>query len=206
MKRIYIILAISFISSIGIAQTKIGKGAEVNPNAVLEIESDNKGLLLPRIALVSTMDPSPLSNHVQGMTIYNTSKINDVIPGFYYNDGTKWQQMVTSDNKAVKFFYMPSIVFDTSTLASDLTKDLYAEYKKQFALQGNVVISSGAPDKDQGGIPHFTKPEDLFYYVTDYDTSVFENISISEKGIMKYDIKSNGSPYSIMNIVFVVKE
>src|SRR5690606_8893417 len=32
----------------------------------------------------------PLSAHVAGMMLYNTATANDVVPGIYYNDGTKW--------------------------------------------------------------------------------------------------------------------
>ncbi|XLL71796.1 hypothetical protein QCB52_15035, partial [Myroides odoratimimus] len=120
---------------------------------------------------------------------------------FYYNDGTKWQQMVTTDNKAVKFFYMPTITFDTSVLG-DGTKELYEEYKKQFTMtSGNAVKSTSAP----AVIPHFPAASDLYYYVTDFDPAVFSDIVIDDNGVMTYKIIGNGTPTSIMNIVFVVK-
>lgn len=206
MKKIYLTLALAALSTVGFAQTKIGGTPTINANAMLEIESTNKGLLLPRLELTSTTEFAPLESHVAGMTVYNTKRQNDVVPGFYYNDGTKWQQMVTTDNKAVKFFYMPSIVFDTSTktpAGEFVQKNLYQEYKNQFtSTGGNRVISNNAPAE----IPHFPSATDLYYYVTDYDTSVFSDITIDENGLMKYKIIDNGSPYSIMNIVFVVKE
>jgi len=213
MKKIYLGFAFTLLTTLGFAQTKIGvAGAnntpDVNANAILELDAADKGLLLPRLALEKTTDPTPLNEHVAGMTVYNTKKANDVVPGFYYNDGTKWQQMVTTDNKAVKFFYMPSIVFDTSIVTPDnetVTKDLYAEYTKQFGLEGNVAVSEGAPGKAEGGIPHFPKATDLYYYVTDYDTTTFSVINITAEGKMTYKVIGTGSAYSIMNIVFVVK-
>ena len=202
MKKIYLGFIFSILSTVGFAQTKVGGTPTINANAMLEIEASDKGLLLPRLALVSTTDFAPLQAHVAGMTVYNTNRENDVVPGFYYNDGTKWQQMVTSDNKAVKFFYMPSIVFDTATLGNG-TKDLYSEYKKQFNLEGpNNVSSAGAPNV----IPHFPNAEDLYYYVTDYDSTVFSNIAIDATGKMTYEVIGSGNPFSVMNIVFVVKE
>lgn len=212
MKKIYLGFAFTLLTTLGFAQTKIGvAGAntpDVNANAILELDAADKGLLLPRLPLEKTTDATPLKAHVAGMTVYNTSKVNDVVPGFYYNDGTKWQQMVTTDNKAVKFFYMPSIVFDTSTLTPDNKedeKDLYAEYIKQFGLKGNAVGSTGAPMADKGGIPHFPNATDLYYYVTDYDTTTFSVINITAEGKMTYKVIGTGSAYSIMNIVFVVK-
>ncbi|MEC4034601.1 hypothetical protein [Myroides odoratimimus] len=205
MKKIYLSIAISFLATAGFAQTKIGvvgkSNPDVNTNAILELEAENKGLLLPRVALTETTKANPLSAHVSGMTVYNTATVADVVPGFYYNDGSKWQQMVTTDNKAVKFFYMPTITFDTSVLG-DGTKELYEEYKKQFTMtSGNAVKSTSAP----AVIPHFPAASDLYYYVTDFDPAVFSDIVIDDNGVMTYKIIGNGTPTSIMNIVFVVK-
>ena len=207
MKKIYLSLAFSFLASAGFAQTKIGVAGnstpDLNTSAVLELEATDKGLLLPRVELTQTKDAAPLKAHVEGMTVYNTAKVADVVPGFYYNDGTKWQQMVTTDNKAVKFFYMPTISFDTGVLgAPSEPKDLYAEYVKQFSMTNpNSVKSIGAPDT----IPHYPEATDLYYYVTDYDPAVFRGIEITADGKMTYEVIGTGTPTSIMNIVFVVK-
>lgn len=214
MKKIYISVAIALLSTAGFAQTKIGVAgkstADVNSNAVLELDATDRGLLLPRVALDKTTEATPLKAHVAGMTVYNTkdgdkAKGEDVVKGFYYNDGTKWQQMVTTDNKAVKFFYMPTITFDTSVLTAtgkSETKELYTEYTKQFTMKsGNAVKSTNAPTT----IPHYPAATDLYYYVTDFDPAVFKNIKIDETGKMTYEIIGTGTPTSIMNIVFVVK-
>jgi hypothetical protein len=89
-----LILTVAFFiaSSIQLqAQVKVGTTASApNPDAMLEIQATNKGLLLPRLALVSTTVPAPLSNFVKGMLVYDTVTVNDVTPGMYYSDGTKW--------------------------------------------------------------------------------------------------------------------
>ena len=74
----------------------------IDSNAVLELESTNKGLLLPRVALTSTSLIAPLSagtTLTAGMTVYNTATLNDVTPGFYYYNGTKWVRV--ADNSSV---------------------------------------------------------------------------------------------------------
>lgn len=63
---------------------------ETNPSAILELNSENSGLLLPRVDLIESTDQNPLEAHVEGMMVYNTNTINDVKPGVYINDGTKW--------------------------------------------------------------------------------------------------------------------
>ena len=77
------------------AQVRIGGSVAPNPNAILDLNTNDtavgsRGLLLPRVALASTTNPSPLTAHVQAMLVYNTSTADDVLPGVYYNDGTKW--------------------------------------------------------------------------------------------------------------------
>ncbi len=73
------------------AQVKIGNNPKsINKDAVVEMESTNKGLLLPRLALSATTNAAPLSSFVQGMFVFNTATANDVTPGMYYSDGAKW--------------------------------------------------------------------------------------------------------------------
>ena len=58
--------------------------------ALVDIESSNSGLLIPRLDLVSTTSPSPLVSHEKGMIIYNNASVADVLPGLYVNDGVMW--------------------------------------------------------------------------------------------------------------------
>jgi Chaperone of endosialidase len=81
------------------AQVKIGQNPTVrNANSELEIESTTRGLLLPRLALTSTSSFAPMTTHVAGMVAYNTATTGDVVPAYYYNDGTKWVQIGASSN------------------------------------------------------------------------------------------------------------
>ncbi|ASK30750.1 hypothetical protein CEY12_11790 [Chryseobacterium sp. T16E-39] len=66
-----------------------------NNDAVLDINSSNKGLLPPRVALTATSLPAPLTAHVEGMVVYNTTSVNGLSPGLYLNDGTKWGELST---------------------------------------------------------------------------------------------------------------
>jgi hypothetical protein len=108
MKKILlltVILTSAIIATVN-AQTKIKDGTVTgssnlpNSNAILELESNNKGLLMPRVALTMTTSPSPLSAHIKGMEVYNTAQINDVDSGLYFNDGTKWVRVSSSVDSA----------------------------------------------------------------------------------------------------------
>jgi len=83
------------------SQLKIGNNpALLNSNSALEIESGNKGLLLPRLSLNSTTSTTPLNNFVKGMFVFNLATENDVTPGLYYSDGTKWLKVNTAEASA----------------------------------------------------------------------------------------------------------
>ncbi|MCG2611194.1 hypothetical protein LZZ90_06715 [Flavobacterium sp. SM15] len=75
------------------AQVGIGTNTP-DINSVLEVSSFKKGVLITRVALTETISPLPLTNHVAGMIVYNTSTSGTnekiVVPGFYYNNGTQW--------------------------------------------------------------------------------------------------------------------
>jgi hypothetical protein len=96
MNKIIIVLGLFLISGMSLGQVKIGANATtVNPNSLLELESSTKGVLMPRLALTSTTSFAPLTAHVAGMTVYNTTNNANVTPGLYYNDGTAWVKIAT---------------------------------------------------------------------------------------------------------------
>ncbi|WP_080780339.1 hypothetical protein [Chryseobacterium phocaeense] len=103
MKKInYIILLLAAFNGLN-AQVLITAGTSPTPvpntQAVLELYSkdQNKGLLMPKVALTATNNASPLPSHIAGMTVYNTNTtttaLTGVTPGFYYNDGTSWSRL-----------------------------------------------------------------------------------------------------------------
>lgn len=131
-------------------------------------------------------------------TTASTKTSNIKSPGFYYYDNTisKWVGAFRNNNFP-KFFYMPSVLVNTSTLGAK-SMDLYNLYYNQF--NSPPVKSSGSV----GSIPTLPKNE-LEYYVTYYDTSLMNNVSITADGVMSYNVIGNASDASFMNIVFVVK-
>jgi len=102
-------------------------------------------------------------------------------------------------NPSGTFFYPPSVALDVSTKNSTKTYDLYALYKREFTSPS--LRSSGAP----ASIKTYAKTE-LYYYITDYDTDIFTNISINSSGVLTYKVKKVPSnDNTIINLVFVVK-
>jgi hypothetical protein len=105
MKKTLLALAATLSFSYANAQMKLGSNpTTTNADALLEMETTNKGLLLPRVALTSTTVFAPLTAHVAGMAVYNTATAGDVTPGYYFDNGTKWVR-VADANAAVSNLY-----------------------------------------------------------------------------------------------------
>ncbi|MFB0924793.1 MAG: hypothetical protein QMB65_05875, partial [Vicingaceae bacterium] len=76
--------------NIGISQT----GSTPNASALLDIDGNDKGLLIPRVPLTSTADATTITNgNVTSLLIYNTAAIADVVPGYYYWNGSVWKTL-----------------------------------------------------------------------------------------------------------------
>lgn len=79
------------------AQLKVGDNPlTIDGNSALEVEATNKGIRYPRVELLGTNLPAPLTAHVKGMHVYNTNETNQadgtaVTEGVYLNNGSVWQ-------------------------------------------------------------------------------------------------------------------
>ena len=81
-----------------------------DPQAALDIQSNNYGVVMPRLALNSTLNESPASNPQggnipAGTVIYNTATTNnganDVSPGLYVWTGTQWDPQFDRKEQAM---------------------------------------------------------------------------------------------------------
>jgi len=188
-KIITLVLVMAFCSIT--AQVGINTSSP-NSSSALDVTSTSKGVLLPRITNLSLV-----TNPATGLVIFDTNK-----KCISQNVGTPAApDWVCLSPYVAKFFYMPSVVFDTTTTGTGQTKDLYTLYKNQFSNVPTNARSASAP----ASIPFFPNATDLYYYVTGYDTSVFKINSISSTGVLNYDVLSNATSASFINIVFVVK-
>lgn len=125
--------------------------------------------------------------------------------------------------QAPRFFYMPPVIFDTSNPGTNLTRDIYQDYVNQFTGVNPYNMAHGADGSGNGQysmpynkglvrspsapvtIPVYGRT-DLYYYIPNYDTTVFNNVSISDNGILTYDIIGTATDISSMTIVFQIKD
>lgn len=231
MKKIYILLV---MTAYFLPKAQVGINTSTpHSSAALDIVSSSKGVLLPRVGLENRFEelngPNPT-----GLMLYNIGGPNSTLPvGFYYWADNTWAQLpnefvvedmissavstIPGANPATKFFYMPAIAIDTRTPGT-FKRNLYVEYVSQFtnknvvpnpttggelgtSQSGTFIKSTGAPDV----IPVIPNATDIYYYITSYDQTALDNLSITDQGVLTYEVIGTGTDYSFINIVFVLK-
>ena len=139
MKKIVFFLLISLGA---IAQTGIGTTAP-NASAKLDVTSSEKGFLPPRVALTTTNAFAPVTGlsgstalaTAAGLLIYNTATAgtapNNVVPGYYYWNGTVWTQISNG------------LILDASKTAS--FQVAAADNNKLFLISSSTAVTVTIP-------------------------------------------------------------
>lgn len=108
MKKIFTLLFICCNLSITLFAQNVGinnSGAVPAASAMLDIVASDKGLLVPRLALSDITVAAPVTAPALSLVVYNTftsalaTASNNVVPGFYYWDGSKWVAFAGSGGK-----------------------------------------------------------------------------------------------------------
>ena len=86
---IIIVIMLSYNASL-MAQVGINTTTP-DPSSMLDIQSTEKGLLIPRMTLV---ERNNISSPAQGLMVYQT----DNTPGFYYYNGSTWSAIAAAED------------------------------------------------------------------------------------------------------------
>lgn len=140
MKKVFLISLLLFIMNWSFAQTGIGTTTP-HASAKLDVTATNKGFLPPRVALLSTTDVATITSPATGLVVYNTntagSTPNNVIPGYYYWDGAKWNGLVGQDALQSFSGYVPNYA---QSNASSVTKSAVGDI-----IVSQSITTSGRP-------------------------------------------------------------
>ena len=141
MVRHLIIIVVLIIPFQLLAQTGIGTTTP-NSSAKLDVYATNKGFLPPRISLSGILDVSTITNPATGLVIFNTATAgttpNNVIPGYYYYDGSKWNQLV--DQSSLNSFsgYVPNYAQSNSSRVTNVSTS-------GSTIVSQTITTSGRP-------------------------------------------------------------
>jgi len=155
MKKIYItkamftlliVTGMNVYSQVGIGTT--------TPDAALDVESNNSGVLVPRVALTSTNTVAPITAGTASELVYNTAAVNDVTPGFYYLNptATAWVRLSTGPETASKWSLSgnagtnPTSNFIGTTDSQGLSVRTSGLDRMRVTAAGNVGIGINTPN------------------------------------------------------------
>jgi hypothetical protein len=129
-------------------------GTAPDASAMLDIQSSTMGLSIPNIALTGTNSSSPIAATPKtGLIVYNTatagSSPNNVIPGFYYWNGSKWVSFVTGSNAGWGTNGSTGTIAGTNFIGTTDAVDFVTKTNNAEAMRvsaaGNIGIGNAVP-------------------------------------------------------------
>jgi hypothetical protein len=123
MKKLLILLAVFNLLTLPVLSQGVGineTGGSPHASSILDVNSSDKGLLIPRVALVSPTNP--IASPATSLLVYNTSTSGAYpIPGFYYFNGTDWVPLggnTTINSKIIPYNLTTLVTSNVSTSSS----------------------------------------------------------------------------------------
>ena len=162
----------------------IGIGVTVpDPSAILHIESENQGVLIPNIALVDLNQRTPIDAEAkESLLVYNTVETNEIAKGYYY-----WT--MTSENPAGKWVR----VLTSEDYALILEGQIQESFVEETIMENGVELGTGVfvytPDKKQA-----SEPDAPGRLVLDIPSLVEKNQTVTEFNLEQFTLYyySNG--------------
>ena len=178
----YLLLLVCFSSvvfgqNVGINES----GSNPDASAILDVASDNKGVLIPRVGLISVNDP--INDPETSLLVFNTSTSGSYpTPGFYYFDGTDWIPLAgggapTPTNEQTIFEEATSTVMataNTSTMALvSLLNFSFTPLNEKVVLTASIagrVSGTFAPSNMKWGFRLFVNGVIVGFVYDDFTT------------------------------------
>ncbi|MHA8084253.1 hypothetical protein U8695_01620 [Aquirufa antheringensis] len=151
---LFVLISLSFVTH---AQTGIGTTTP-NASAKLDVSSSTMGFLPPRVALTASNVFAPIagtSSAAAGLLIYNTATAgtapNNVVPGYYYWNGTAWTQisngLIVDASKTASFSVAAAdnnklfLISSSTAVTVTIPTGLPVGFSCQFIQTGAGVIT-----------------------------------------------------------------
>ena len=165
------------------------------PSSVIDMTATNKGVLLPRVALTSTIIATPVTAPADALTVFNTATAgaapNNVTPGYYYwsTAGSQWIRLL-NQNDAVSL--EPWQVQAGTAKAVTNAQSIYQT--------GSVAVGdfSGAASTKKMEVKGTFKSEAVVGNIT-YGTEMDHPI-LPTQSILNYRIDNSTGAYKMMAV------
>lgn len=180
VKRILVL--VSFISAVHLnAQTGIGTIAP-NASAKLDVFSDNKGFLPPRVSLTGVTDATTIPSPATGLLVYCKGDAG-LAAGYYYWNGAAWATIATAGGSGS---FAASFLRGSRTAAqSGLTQNSVLVFTQienvagtDISLNtstGKIALSPGNTYRLVAGVPNYYGGRPAFMWYNETTSSYIGN-------------------------------
>lgn len=201
-----VVIIVLFFFNLSFGQVGIGT---INPNAssILDIQSTNKGLLIPRILLTGKSDNITVATPSKGLIVYNINTNLIQMPngeGIYYNIGTSilpiWEKLA-SQKSSFSLINSPNIVAvtnidypATAVTVSDIDLGLSfiievpANSEAVITIDYNVPIGTNVLQSDNTGLTGY------------FGIRFLKNTVEQPQGSRKFSIPYSGSASKMVSV------
>jgi len=194
--RKYLLIVGLILSSQIFAQTGIGTTTP-DVSAKLDVFSDNKGFLPPRVTLTSATDNTTIPNPAEGLLVYNKGSVG-LQAGYYYWNGASWATIATASSAGngvtssdmVKLYskgYSNSIADSTIANASG--------YKFTVAVSGKYLFDFSSTGYSSATITYKVR-QGTTDLGTDAQTSVNNSVHVEYNGKIEVNLQA-GVTYNV---------
>jgi len=202
MKKIYMLLgAFTLLSSIQ-SNAQVGVGTPT-PQAALDISSGTNGVLIPRVALTSKIISAPVVNPnggavADGTMVWNTSTLgtapNNVVPGFYYWEGTTWKE-VGSTVPSTSWGLLGNTATPANFIGTTNAQDF--RIRANNTLRWTVANGSGQLQANTNG----TQGVPQYSFANDPNTGMWNNgldaLTFSTNGVERFRVANGNQVYAM---------
>ncbi|APA93839.1 MULTISPECIES: hypothetical protein [Myroides] len=185
-----VVLVLMLLGTVGLyAQTGIGTNLP-NPTSILDVTSTTKGMLIPRVDLLSDIDKTTIKggDYPESLIVYHNGT-KDLIAGFYYWEKNKWNVlisntnlyeyikkeakqdtvMITQDNGDYIFTWKDDKGVEQTMKISDVIKKFETLTEFKGAIEGNEAVLTYKPEQ---GVETKVLLTDLLKKSTDFETYI----------------------------------
>jgi Head domain of trimeric autotransporter adhesin len=171
MKLLFITLILALSFGLTVKAQNVGIGTTTpNANAALEINSNNKGLLMPRL---STSARNSMVNVSKGMLVYDSTT-----SVFYYHDGGKWLPISQPNSDSLLRYSYPGVAPSAHIMSSN--------DNRSFGKYGTLYDNGGPAGN------YANSSNDTFTVLNPFDSTVLVKVEVIEMNIE--------SPYDSLEI------
>ncbi|MBW2963045.1 hypothetical protein KW502_14765, partial [Mesonia sp. JHPTF-M18] len=171
MSKIILVSVFLFVCIFSNAQVGIGTDLP-NSSAQLDVESSDRGILIPRIQLKNLIDQETItSGNVQSLLVFNTNKTSQLVPGYYYWYAGRWRKLLISEEVAEE------------------TNTSIASYPDGTFIYTNE--SGNEVEFDANTVSYTINPDGSYTFTNDNN----ESLTINVIGDVVNDIENEGAVY-----------